>query len=517
MVNYREILRLRSLGHTQRQIAASIRSSRNTVSEVFALADSYKLAWPLDTEMTDHALQTLFYPERTSQSDRREPDYQYIHNELAKDNVTLTLLWNEYCESCYSEGSTPYMSTQFCDKYRKWARLTKATMRITHKPGNAIMVDWAGSALELHDPVTGETGDAYLFVAVLPCSWYAYVEPCLDMRSETWITCHVNMFDFYGGVSRLVIPDNLKVGVTCNSRYETILNRSYSEMADYYGTAVVPARVDRPQDKSAVEGTVRHTSTWIIAALRNRKFFNIHEVQTAVSEKLGEFNAKAFQKREGSRLAAFLNEEKNFLKPLPASPYESAVWSSTTVHRDYLISDGKNKYSVPFDLIGEKVDMRLTRTTVEVFFHGARVASSLRSDKVLRDPIVNPLHMQENHRKYLSYNDDEFLAWASGVGASTLAVVKSFLESGKASEQGYKACASLTKLVDRYGQERVENACSRLLAYTNQPSIRNIATILKNRQDMIKSEAVSQKATTGRSQGITRGADYFRRGGGVSD
>ena len=261
MVNYREILRLRSLGYTQRQIAASAHCSRDKIRDVCKLADSHELDWPIDPEMTNHALQTLFYPERSTQSDRREPDYQYIHNELAKDNVTLTLLWSEYCESCYSEGSMPYMSTQFCDKYRKWARLTKATMRVTHKPGAAIMLDWAGSTFDIHDPVTGEITDAYLFVAVLPCSWYAYVEPCLDMKSETWINCHVNMFNFYGGISRLLIPDNLKVGVDSNTRYDTILNRSYSEMADYYGTAVVPARVDRPQDKSAVEGTVKHTST----------------------------------------------------------------------------------------------------------------------------------------------------------------------------------------------------------------------------------------------------------------
>jgi hypothetical protein len=159
----------------------------------------------------------------------------------------------------------------------------------------------------------------------------------------------------------------------------------------------------------------------------------------------------------------------------------------------------------------------LTRNTVEVFYHGARVASAPRSDKVLRDPIVNPLHMPENHRKYLSYNDDDFLSWASGIGASTHAVVKSFLESGRASEQGYKSCAGLTKMADRYGHDRVENACTRVLAFTSQPSIRNIATILKNRQDALKGESASQKTATVRSQGITRGADYFRRGGGASD
>jgi len=325
------------------------------------------------------------------------------------------------------------------------------------------------------------------------------------------------MYNYYGGVARLLIPDNLKVGVTKNTRYDLILNRSYSEMAEYYDTAVIPARVDRPQDKSAVEGTVKHTSTWIIAALRNRKFFNIRELREAVSEKLEEFNAKDFKKREGSRLTAFLSEEKAFMKPLPATPYEPAVWSTATVQRDYLITDGKNKYSVPFDLIGESVDIRITRNTIEAFFHGARVASQPRSDKILRDPVIVPEHMPENHRKYLSYNEDEFLAWAEGVGTYTVAVIKHFLGSGKVSEQGYKACASLTRLSDRYGHERLENACKRTMTYTRQPSLRSISTILKNGQDRKNIEEDSNTSPKKVGSGITRGADYYRRGGVHND
>ena len=517
MVKYREILRLKSLGYSQRQIATSVQNARDTVSEVIKLAEMYGLAWPLDESMTDPAIQKLFYPERTNRSERKEPDYQYIHKELAKDGVTLSLLWSEYCEACRTEGSIPYMATQFSDKYRKWARATKATMRINHKPGNSIMVDWAGSTFDIHDSVTGDIVPAYVFVSVLPCSCYAYVEPCLDMKSETWIACHVNMYNYFGGSTRLLVPDNLRTGVTSNTRYETVLNRSYSEMAEYYDTAVVPARVDRPRDKSAAEGTVKYTSTWIIAALRNRKFLSMHELKAAVAEKLEEYNAKDFTKREGSRLSAFLDEEKSFLKPLPASPYEPAVWSTATVQKDYLISDGKNKFSVPFDLIGEKIDVRTTRGTIEAFFHGSRVASHPRPAQRLRDPIVVPDHMPENHRKYLSYNDDEFLSWASGIGQQTHAVVKSFLESGKASEQGYKACASLTKLADRYGHEKVENACERVLSYSSQPTIRNISTILKNRQESVKREAETRKSDAGSQYGLTRGADYFRKGGGGDD
>jgi hypothetical protein len=322
------------------------------------------------------------------------------------------------------------------------------------------------------------------------------------------------MFNYFGGSTRLIIPDNLKVGVDRNTRYETVLNRNYIEMTDYYDTAVVPARVDKPRDKSAVEGSVKHASIWIIAALRNRKFFTLYELKLAVSEKLEEFNAKDFKKRAGSRLTAFLNEEKAFLKPLPATPYETAVWSKATVQKDYLISDGKNNYSVPFVLIGEKIDIRITRNTIEAFFHSARVASHPRSDKILRDPIIVPEHMPEHHRKYLSYNETEFMSWATGIGTNTFAVVKYFLESGRVPEQGYKACASLTKLADRYGHNRLENACLRVLAFATQPSIRNISTILKNGQDAIKKESNTPTPAKGSQYGITRGAGYFRRGGG---
>jgi transposase len=517
MVNYREILRLRSLGYSQRQIAASVHSSRDTVGVVFKLSDEHEIAWPLEAAMTDTILQTLFYPNRINQSDRKEPDFGYIHKELAKSGVTLSLLWSEYCESCYAENSIPYMYTQFCDKYRNWARLTKATIRIRHKPGDVMQVDWAGNTMDIYDQVIGEPYKTYLFVSVLPCSCYAYAEACSDMKSEAWILCHIHAYSYIGGVTRILIPDNLKVGVVKNTRYETVLNRSYSEMAEHYDTAIIPARVEHPRDKSMAEGTVKHVSTWIIAALRNRKFFSLQELQDAIAEKLEEFNCKPFQKREGNRLSAFLNEEKPFLKQLPGSPYEPAVWSTATVQSDYLITDGKNKFSVPFDLIGETVDTRITHNTIEAFYRGTRMASHPRLEKIQRNPIVLPEHMPEKHRRYLAYNESDFLEWATEIGTGTLAVVKAFLNNDKVSEQGYKACASLTKLSDRFGHERLENACTRALAYTNQPTIRSISTILKNGQDKVKSEQSNQKPTGSSRYGITRGSEYFSKRGASND
>lgn len=515
MVNYREILRLSSLGYSQRQIAASVHSSRHTIRDVLILAASMGIRWPLEDAVTNQQVQETLYPGTFSDSNTRLlPDYQYIHKELAKPGVNLTLLWNEYCEKAYSAGSNPYMYTQFCDKYRQWARITKATMRIKHKPGDVMQVDWAGSTIPLHDATTGEITKAYLFIAALPCSCYVYAEATLDMSSTSWILCHAHAYQYFGGVTRLLIPDNLKTGVIKNTRYDLILNKSYQEMAEHYDTAIIPARVDHPKDKSIAEGSVKYASTWIIAALRNQKFFTLLEVKIAVSKKLEELNRTPFKKREGNRHRAYFDEEQAFMKPLPKTPFEPADWTSATIRNDYLISDGINKYSVPFDLIGESVDIRLTKNIIEVFFHSSRIASHPREPKQLRDPIIKKEHMPLEHQKYLAYNKDDFILWAMSVGHKTTQVVEHFLSSGKEPEQGYKACASLSKLADRYTNKRLEMACERVLNYSSSPTIRNINTILKNGQDRVNQEV--KPVALSNNYGITRGASYYGKDGNQS-
>jgi hypothetical protein len=371
-VNYREILRLHSLGYSQRQIASSVRSSRDTVSQVCRLAAVHGLEWPLPDEVTNQVIRETFFPSELDASPRRTPDYAKMHKELAKPGVTLTLLWADYCEACYSENATPYQYTQFCDNYRKWARATKATMRIKRKPGDVFEVDWAGNTMPVYDRVTGEQYDACIFVVVLPCSGYAYVEAFPSMVTE-----------------------------------------------------------------------------------------------------------------------------------------ELAVWSTATVRSDYLITDGINKYSVPFDLIGEEVHIRLTSRTIEAFFNGSRVASYPRETVQKRDPIVKVEHMPDNHKKYLMYNEEAFLEWASSVGPNTLAVVQQFLTGGTVAEQGFKSCASLMRLADRYGHNRLESACAGSLGYTSTPNIKTIDTILRTGHDKIEQEAAAKEGTPGSRCGFTRGAAYF--------
>ena len=516
MVDYREILRLASDPRNgQRSIAAIVHSSRDTIREVLKAAKEADVKWPLDELVTNEALKGILFPGRASMEvSYTAPDYSRIHQELAKPGVNLTLLWTEYCRRCELEGTTPYMYTQYCEKYRRWARVTKATMRIQHKPGDVMQVDWAGNTLDIHDSVSGDISKAYLFVAVLPCSCYTYVEVCGDMRLETWLMCHVHAYSYFGGVTRLLVSDNLKTGVTSNTRYETILNRSYQEMAEYYDTAIVPARVEHPKDKSLAEGTVKFASTWILAALRDFRFFSVMEAQDAAQEKLEELNSRPFKKREGSRKSAYLDEERSFMRPLPNEPYEPAVWTGELlVGNDYLVSDGLNKYSVPFDLIGEKVVLRLTKQAVEVFYRGSRAAIHLRSQTVQREPIVKPEHMPQEHRKYLNYTAEAFTEWAVSIGENTSSVVRYFLSIGKEPEQGFKFCASMTKLAERYGVQRLEKACGRLLAFTSSPSIRTLTSILKNGQDKVSMPEEKQNEKGTAHHGITRGAAYFRKGG----
>lgn len=511
MTNYRKILEMHSQGFSQRSIETSVHSSHQTVKAVLDRAKELHISWPIDEDLNNEMLDELFYGKRSSGvTNYAAIDYAYIHKELSKKGVTLTLLWQEYCERAYAGSETPYMSTQFGDKYRRWARVTKATMRVTHKPGDTMQVDWAGGTIPYYDPVTGEEYKAYLFVAALPCSNYLYVEACTDMKQENWLMCHVHACEYFGGVARVLVPDNLKTGVVTNTRYETQLNESYHELAEYYGTAIVPARVRKPQDKGLVERSVGFSTTWITAALRERKFFSFAEIRDAVAERLEVINTKPFQKRPGSRREAYLSEEKEFMLPLPKRPYEPSVWKQQTVGSDYLISDGLNKYSVPFDLIGEHVQIRLTKDLVEVYFNGSRMTSHKRLEKYSIQPVVKPEHMPSNHREYLNYNADEFKEWAENVGESTEKVVKYFLTSGGVPEQGYKACVSLTKLGKRYGKMKLEVACERMLAFSSQPSIRTITTLLKNRIDTENPEG---NADNSNKYGITRGAAYWKKGG----
>ena len=266
MTNYKEILRLHSLGINNTRIAESCGCARSTVISTVQRAQEKGIAWENIRSLGDAEVARRLYPSTSMGRQYKMPDYEYIHQEMQKRGVTLSLLWVEYCEQCRSNGELPYQSTQFNKYYADFVHKTKATMRLEHKPGETMQVDWAGQTAHIVDTDTGELLNAYLFIAVLPYSGYAYTEAFIDMKQDAWITAHVNAYRFFGGVSRILTPDNLKTGVIKNTKDETVINKAYQEMAEHYGTAIIPARPRKPKDKAFVEGSVGVVSTWILAA-----------------------------------------------------------------------------------------------------------------------------------------------------------------------------------------------------------------------------------------------------------
>jgi len=507
----REILRLKSLGFSERNIAVSCSVSRNTVSKVIHRADELNISWPLDYDMTDNALEKLMFPKEKSATDKRLPDYDYIRKELLKNGVTKKLLWIEYCELCHASGDEPLMYSQFCDYIRKDEEKRRATMHIPRKPGEQIEVDWAGDPAHIVDPDTGELTECWLFVGVLTYSQYTFVEAFMNERTGNWIKAHIRMFEFFGGVSLVLVADNCTTAVDHQKSdwYTPVLNTTYHELAEHYNVAILPARVRKPKDKPNVEGSVGKISTWITAALRNEQFFSLAELNTAIRKKLNVYNARQFQKKECSRLSLYLGEEQPLLAPLPATPFELSEWKQATVQFNYHIAVDGMYYSVPYQYIKDKVDVRVTDSTIEVFYHHERIASHHRLTGRSGQYSTNTEHMPEDHQKYLEWNGDRFRRWADQIGSHTRQVVDSILTSGKVEQQSYRSCMGLLRLAEKYTSNRLEKACERALSYNARPSYKSIKNLLVVMSEAENPNAVSKANDEAKPRGITRGARYY--------
>lgn len=430
MTKYREILRLSSLGFSNRNIALSVPCSRNTVSKVLKRAKELNLFWPLSDDQTDAVLEQLLYPKLHNRSNRRMPDYDYIRKELLRNGVSKKLLWTEYIEDCRANGDEPLMYSQFCYHIQQDEQKHRATMHIKRKPAEQIEVDWAGDPAMIIDPDTGEIIKAHIFVGVMTYSQYTYVEAFLDMKQRSWIKAHIHMYEYFGGVAKILVPDNCKTAVIHNGkRKDQQINQTYQELAEHYGTAIIPARVRSPKDKPNAEGTVGNISTWITAALRNEQFFSLAELNRAIRKKLLTFNQKLFQKKESSRLELFLENEKPLLSPLPATRFELSDWKTATVQFNYHISVDKMLYSVPFeDRFGMIVDIeynnrksnRLKRLIKKAEFDqpdASIMDVDYTSGRKLNKDLITRLATCE----YISEHRNIFITGATGCGKTYMA------------------------------------------------------------------------------------------------
>lgn len=515
MTKYREILRLASLGLSQQSIADSSGVSKKTVNRVLKRARELSIFWPLEPNETDAVLADKLFPsaQRRVSSTKRMPDFDYIQKELLRNGVNKKLLWTEYLEECRQSGDEPLMYSQFCYYIQQDEQKRRATMHINRKPGEQIEVDWAGDPAQIIDPDTGEIIPAFLFVGVMTYSQYPYVEAFINEKQRAWIAAHVHMYEYFGGVTRILVPDNTKTAVIHNNDwYHQELNTIYHEMAEHYNTAIIPARVRAPKDKPNAEGSVGVISTWITAALRNEQFFSLAELNKAIRKKLEEFVNRPFQKKEGTRYEIFHNEELPLLAKLPVAPYELAEWKQATVQFNYHISVDGMLYSVPYEFIKRKVDVRVTDTVIEIFYNHNRIASHRRLYGRKGQYSTVTEHMPADHQKYLEWNGDRFRKWAERIGTNTCKVVNAILASQRVEQQSYRSCMGLLKLADKYSDQRLEAACQKALAYTASPSYKSIKNILAAEPHKLDTEPQASDAeATQNKHAITRGADYYRR------
>jgi transposase len=481
MRNAREILRQKwCLARSHREVAASLGKSIGAISQLLTRARAAGLDWDGIRALSDDELEGRLYgaPAEGGRG-RTLPDFALVHAERKRPGVTLELLHLEYLEQ-HPDG---YRYTQFCEYYRRWLRRRRLSMRQLHRGGEKLFVDYAGKKPHLVDPATGERQEVELFVAVLGASSLTYAEATRTQRVPDFLASHVRAFEFMGGVAAAVVPDQLKTGVTRSCRYEPGLQRAYEELAQHYGTAILPARPAKPRDKPKVEVAVQVAERWILARLRNETFFSLAALNARIRELLADLNARTMRAYGASRQELFERLDRPALRSLPAERFVHAEWKHARVNIDYHVELDRHYYSVPHALVHEQVELRFTATSVEVFWRGQRVASHARSFERGRHTTV-PEHMPKAHRKHLEWTPSRLVHWAQSIGPHTAALVEAILADRPHPEQGYRSCLGIMRLAKVYGTERLEAACARGGAVQAR-SYRHIDSILKRGLDRV--------------------------------
>jgi len=502
-----EVLRLRfELGLEQRAIARACSISQSTVHEYLKRAAAAGIGWPLQEGWDQRSLEQALFQERRLPQQLPEhvlPDFSSLHQQLQQhSHLTLQLAWEEY-RQIHPDG---YGYSRFCELYGRWRRKQDVVLRQTHKPGEKGFVDWAGRTIPLQDPRTGEIRGAWLFLMVLGASNYTYAEATLDQQMAAWLGCHIHAFEYFGAVPRLLVPDNTRTGVSRACRYDPDLNPTYQEMAMHYGIGVVPARPYRARDKAKVESGVLVAERWIIAALRHRTFFRLEDLNQAIRELLEKLNHRPFKKRDGSRASVFETVERTAMQSLPAEPFDLSQWSHARVNIDYHIAFDANFYSVPYHLVQERVEVRSTPTTVEIFHKGQRVASHPRS-RGREQVITQNEHRPKSHQAHLEWTPSRMVHWAEQIGPHTARLIERILSEKPHPEMGYRSCLGIIRLAEHYSATRMEAAALRALE-SNACRYQSVKSILKNSLDQQPLPALPSSPPPLPHDNI-RGGEYF--------
>lgn len=499
MRKIREILRLRFTGLSPRKIAASVGTALSTIQECLRRASQAGLNWPLPDEFDDERIEALLYPQKPREDAAVLPDFAHAQRELSRPGVTRMLLWQEY-KAEHPEG---LQYTAFCIHYRKWLeRTAEPVMRFEHRAGDKCFVDYAGQTAEVIDRTSGEIRQAQVFVAVLGCSNYTYVEATWTQALADWLGAHVRALAFFGGAPAALVPDNLKSGVDRAHRYDPDLNRAYAEFAEHYGVAILPARVRKPRDKSKVETAVQIVERWILARLRNRQFFSLAELNAAIDELLIELNERPFQKLDGSRRSRFIELDRPALKTLPPRAYEYAQWKLAKVHPDYHVEVDHAYYSVPYKHIGERVEVRVSARMIEIFAKRQLVASHIRLFKRGARATLDA-HRPANHRAIIDTTIERLLQRAEAIAPSVAQVLREQFNRKRHPEEALRVAQGILRLAQDFTPARLAAACERalILKACNYRSVR--ALILSPPTESGDSRQLSLVHEN------VRGPDYF--------
>jgi transposase len=506
MRKLRQALRLAwEAGLGLRPIGHSLGLSPTTVGEYLRRAEIAGLTWPLPAEIDDATLEARLFPGASPlpPQERPLPDFASVHRELRRKGVTLALLWQEY-KATHAEG---LQYSQFCEHYRRFVGRLDLVMRQHHRAGEKGFIDYAGQTVPVVDSSTGEVREAQVFVATLGASNYTYAEATWTQALPDWIASHIRAFEYFGAVPALLVPDNLKSAVARACRYEPEPNATYQELASHYGTAILPARVRRPRDKAKVEAGVQLVERWILARLRHQSFLSLPELNAAIRTLLEELNTRPFKKLPGSRRTLFETLDKPAMRPLPPERYVLAEWRIARVHIDYHVEADGHYYSVPYTLVKQRVEVRLTATTVEVLHRGQRVASHLRSSARGRHTTL-PEHMPKAHAAHAEWTPERLVRWAAECGPAAAALVETILTTRRHPEQGFRACLGVMRLGKEYGAERLEAACARALAIA-APSFRSVHSILRHGLDRRPAPGEDATGSLPTAHENIRGADYY--------
>ncbi|MBX3245773.1 MAG: IS21 family transposase [Myxococcales bacterium] len=501
----KEILRLRwQQGLSVRDTSKSVGVSTGVIDKTVCRARSAGLTWEAIEGLEEDELEVRLYgtgPKKPGAA-RPMPDPLHMHKELRKQGVTLELLHLEYLE----EHPDGYRYTAFCDVYRRWLALRPLSMRQVHKAGEKTFVDYSGKKPSIVDPQTGEVIEVELFVGALGASNYTFAEATRTQRTEDFLGSHVRMVEFFGGVTAVYVPDQLKSAVKEPSRYEPGITRGYADWARHYGTAIVPARPRKPKDKAKVEVAVQVAQRWILARLRHETFFSLTDLNARIRELLIELNERPMRGYGGAtRRELFERLDQPALRALAETRFEVSDWSSARVSRDYHVQLEKHWYSVPYALVGERVEARLTTTTVELFFRGRRVAAHVRS----REPYkhtTDPGHMPPKHR-HAQDGVESVVAWAKSVGPMTATLVERILDANPYREQGWRSARGLQRIGEKHGPERTEAACAKALAFGAR-SYKPVERILRLGRETTPSDD-TEPTDSGITHENVRGPDYY--------